>query len=305
MHSYSRKEFLFTTALLLGGAASFGKLPFGKKPPKLAFSTLGCPDWPLEKITGFAREHGYTGIEVRGIQRELDLTKSPYFNSPAAISATLDRMKANGLQFVGLGSSSTLHFADPLKRQQQLDDGRRFIDLAAKLNCPYVRVFPNNFPKDQEKEQTMDLITRGLLELADHAKGSKVTVLMETHGDLVYKADLLRIMKAAEHRHTGLVWDLTNMWSITREAPAEVYKDLKPYIRHTHIKDAKLKDGKLEYCLLGKGDIPIMEAISLLAKDNYKGFYSFEWEKLWHPEIAEPEIAFADFPKVMKAHLDQ
>ena len=22
--------------------------------------------------------------------------------------------------------------------------------------------------------------------------------------------------------------------------------------------------------------------------DGYKGYYSFEWEKLWHPEIAEP-----------------
>jgi hypothetical protein len=35
---------------------------------------------------------------------------------------------------------------------------------------------------------------------------------------------------------------------------------------------------------------------------GYKGYYSFEWEKLWHPEIADPEIALADYSKVMKAY---
>jgi sugar phosphate isomerase/epimerase len=81
-----------------------------------------------------------------------------------------------------------------------------------------------------------------------------------------------------------------------------VYAKLKKYIRHTHIKDAKLNGDKLEYTLLGQGDVPIFEAIDILSKDNYKGYYSFEWEKLWHPEIAEPEIALANFPGVMKKH---
>jgi predicted xylose isomerase-like sugar epimerase len=46
--------------------------------------------------------------------------------------------------------------------------------------------------------------------------------------------------------------------------------------------------------------MPISQAIKLLAKDGYKGYYSFEWEKLWHPEIDAPEIALADYPKAMK-----
>ena len=43
----------------------------------------------------------------------------------------------------------------------------------------------------------MDLITKGLLELGDYAKGSKVTVLMETHGDLVWTEDIEKIMESA------------------------------------------------------------------------------------------------------------
>ena len=60
---------------------------------------------------------------------------------------------------------------------------------------------------------------------------------------------------------------------------------------------------KLEYTFLGTGDVPIFEAVDLLVKDGFKGYYSFEWEKLWHPEIAEPELAFADYPKAIKKHL--
>ncbi|MCU0385991.1 MAG: sugar phosphate isomerase/epimerase, partial [Flavihumibacter sp.] len=149
------------------------------------------------------------------------------------------------------------------------------------------------------REETMDLIKAGLLELSAHAKGSGVEVLMETHGDLVYLADLEKIMKEVNSQKIGLIWDISNMWTVTGEAPTKVYPALKKYIRHVHVKDAIKEEGKLRYTFLGKGQVPIFEGIDLLAGDNYKGFYSFEWEKLWHPEIAEPELALADYPKAM------
>lgn len=303
MKPTNRREFLQHSALVLAGALASYSFDFKKTAPKLAFSTLGCPDWSFDKITEFAAVHGYQGLELRGLQRQMDLTKSPEFSSPQNMRATLKRMQDKGLQFVGLGSSATLHFADAATRAKNLDEGRRFIDLAQVINCPFVRVFPNNFPKDQERNATIDLISQGLLELAEHASGSNVTVLMETHGDVVAAADLVTIMKAAEHRHTGLVWDISNMWTVTKESPVEVYPKLKKYIRHTHIKDARVIDGKPQYTLLGEGEVPIFAAIRELVKDNYNGFYSFEWEKLWHPEMAEPEIALAHYPRAIRPHL--
>ena len=300
MQSTNRREFLRSSALLVAGSA-LASYSFGlkKKEPLLAFSTLGCPDWTFDRITGFAVDHGYRGVELRGLQRQMDLTQCPEFISPESRKATLKLMQAKGLAFVGLGSSANLHFPEGAERRKNLEEGRRFIDLAQEIGCPYVRVFPNNFPKDQQKEATMDLITQGLLELARHAEGSKVTVLMETHGDLVHTSDLVTIMEGARHRHTGLVWDITNMWSVTGEAPALVYPRLKEFIRHTHIKDARIVAGKPEYTLLGAGEVPIAAAIKELVKANYAGFYSFEWEKLWHPQLAEPEIALAHFPKAI------
>lgn len=321
MPNVSRKDFISTSALAVaamfvhpvfasgephsrGSVSASGSLSPGSN-LRLSFSTLGCPDWDLNRIMDFAVQYGYKGIEVRGLQRELDLTKCKEFNSASARKDTMKRMKSKGIQFINLGSSANLHTSETVKRKQQIDEAKKFIDLANDLNCPYVRVFPNNFPKEQSKEATMELITQGMNELGDHANGSGVRVLMETHGDVVYKNDLLQIMKNVNPKNTGLIWDVSNMWTITKEDPSEVYEAIKQYIYHVHVKDAKLNEGKLEYVFLGKGDVPILKAIDLLEKNNYKGYYSFEWEKLWHPEIAEPSEAFADYANTMNSHLEK
>jgi sugar phosphate isomerase/epimerase len=304
MKDFNRRKFLKATTLLM--VAPFIQAPFDimKHKPLLSFSTLGCPDWSFQKITDFAVQHNYNGIELRGLLRQMDLTKCPEFSTPQNITATLSLMKDKNLTFVDLGSSTKLNIANSIERKKNLDEAKRFIDLAQKIHCPFVRVFPNELPKDLEKKATMDLIVKGLQELGDYAKGSNVSVLMETHGDLVWTKDIETIMESAFNAHTGLVWDVTNMWSITKEPPVTVYQKLKKYIRHTHIKDLEMIDGKEHYTLTGQGEVPIFTAVDALRNGGYKGYYSFEWEKLWHPEIAEPEIALADYSKVMLKHFN-
>ncbi len=297
----SRKKFLSSSVIWLS-PFFLKKLPvYQNKELMLSFSTIGCPDWDLKKIIAFAAANGYKGIEIRGLQRELDLTICKEFIQPKR-NETLSLMEEHGLQFVCLGSSANLHHEDPAERKENLDLARRFIDLANGINSHYVRVFPNNFPEDQEKSKTFDLIIGGLLELADYAKDGSASVLMETHGDLVQSSDLEKIMVSAEHPKLGLVWDFTNMWTKTGESPAQVYNRLKKYIRHTHIKDARVENENLQYTPVGEGQVPIFEAIDLLSDGNYSGYYSFEWEKLWHPELAEPETVLAAYPSIMQKH---
>ena len=303
MTPFTRRRFLQTSTVLLTASLAGASFEIKKNNPLLSFSTLGCPDWDFKKIVDFAVQHDYTGIELRGIQRELDLTKCKEFSNAQGIEATLRIMKERGLQFIDLGSSANMHIANATERKKNLDEGRRFIDLAQQINCPNVRVFPNVFPKDKDGNETFDLIVKGLSELGDYARAGKINVLMETHGDMTKTADIERVMETVNHPHVGLVWDVTNMWTITKEPPAEVYQKLKKYIHHTHIKDAKLVDGKPQYVRLGKGEVPIFEAIDILIKGGYKGYYSFEWEKLWHPELEDPETALADYPVAMKKHL--
>lgn len=298
----NRKDFLQTSGILLAMAIAGSSFNYKKKMPLLSFSTLGCPDWSFQQIIDFAVGNNFKGIEIRGIQRELELTKCKEFSSAENILATSKLMAEKGLRFSDLGSSAAMHHSHGEERKKNMDEAKRFIDLAQKIQCPYIRVFPNNLPKDQERNTTIDLIIQGLIELGNHAKGSNVTILMESHGELVYTADLQKIMQSAEHKNVGMVWDIVNMWSATKEPPADVYATLKKYIRHTHIKDQKIVDGKEQYTFLGAGETPIFEAMDILYKDDYKGYYSFEWEKLWHPEIEVPEKAIAHYSKVMREH---
>ena len=42
--------------------------------------------------------------------------------------------------------------------------------------------------------------------------------------------------------------------------------------------------------------------IEVLHSGGYKGYYCFEWEKVWHPELEDPEIAIADYARVVKGY---
>ncbi|MEQ1797534.1 MAG: sugar phosphate isomerase/epimerase family protein [Lacibacter sp.] len=301
----NRREFIQYAAGLLAFSLTGISLTEKVKLPLLSFSTLGCPDWSFSNILDFAVAHQFQAIELRGIQRQLDLIKCPEFNTRESIQASIKMVKDKNLKLINLGASASLHIENPAERLNNLNEAKRFIDLAGQLGCPYVRVFPNNFPKGKDRDAIIELIVKGLIELGNYTQGTNVTVLMETHGDVVRTADIKKIMELTAHKKVGLVWDIVNMWEVTKEPPAEVYKSLKKYIRHVHIKDGNTSSGKLQYTLLGKGGTPIFTAIDILRKDNYQGYYSFEWEKLWHPEIAEPEIAIADYVKVMTEHFSK
>jgi sugar phosphate isomerase/epimerase len=296
MKLQTRRAFLETSAGLMALAALNPLFGINKTRAKLAFSTLGCPDWSLKQIVNCSVENGYKGFEIRGLAGEMDLPKCPEFNK-TNLPASLRLIKDNDIKIINLGSSVNLHFAQEDKRKSNLDEAKRYIELAQQLDCPFIRVFPDDLPPDQTVEQTLDLIISGLITLGEYAKGSNVSILLESHGKVVYKDMLLKIMAGANHPKVGLIWDFFNMWVVTKESPMEVFDTLGKYIKHVHIKDANLVDGKPAYCLIGQGFAPLRETMNSLKNNKYKGYYSFEWEKKWHPEIQDPEIALPHFAK--------
>ena len=289
----NRRKFLKQSTGLIGLSA----LDFSASAkPLLSFSTLGCPAWTFSEVLQYASANRYDGIEIRGIKGDLDLPNNPLF-SASNIAQTKREIADSHRKIVNLGSSANMHFIDAKKRQSNLDDAKKYIELAHQLACPFIRVFPNDLPKDQDEKATVDTIIKSLIELGDFAKNSGVKVLLESHGKVIKSDMLLHIMQEANHANVGLVWDFFNMWSITKEPPAQMYDQLKKYIYHTHIKDAFLTEKGETYTLLGEGNSPVKEALHALKSGGYAGYYSFEWEKLWHPEIQEPEIAIPHYAK--------
>lgn len=266
---------------------------------KLVFSTIGCPDWSLDEMLRFGRQHGFAGIEFRGVQRELDITKVTAFSTPQNIATTMAKMQDHQLSIVALAASSRMHVSAAADRVKQLDEAKRYIDLAAAVNCPYIRVFGDKLPKTEDKQQTIDRIVRGLTELGEYAKNTGVKVLMETHGDLVMSRDLYAIMTAVNRADVGVLWDFFNMWVGGNEPTAEAFRRIVPFVHHVQIKDGNKTATGYQLTLMGEGSSPLHEALSVLTEHRYNGFYTLEWEKLWHPELQDPEFAFPQFKTFM------
>lgn len=297
----TRREFLETSAAILAASAWPGAAGWGARLP-IGFSTLGCPKWDWPQILDFAAAHGYASIELRGIQDTMDLPQCPEF-APDRLAATKTQLAQRELVVSDLGSSANMHEMDATKRAAQLDEGRRFIDLAHALGAPYVRVFGNQYVLGVARDEMLAHIARGLRELGDYAQGKGVTVLIESHGDFTDSPSLQSLLERAASPNVALLWDAHHTFVSGKEEPEETVRRLGSYIRHTHLKDSVPAGNDRRYVLTGTGDVPVRRQVEALQKIGYRGFYSFEWEKRWHPEIEEPEVAFAQYATVISGYL--
>jgi sugar phosphate isomerase/epimerase len=297
----TRRRFLRLVTGTLAAPTLIAVAPRSKRLP-IAFSTLGCPRWDWPTILRRASEWGYAAIELRGIQGEMDLTRRAEFSATQS-GTTLRELDAAGLRLAGLGSSARLHDADAATRAAQLDEGRRFIDLAHRLKAPYVRVFGDKVVAGQPKQATIERVISGLRELGQHAKGSRVTVLLESHGDFCDSPTLLEVLKGADLRTVGLLWDTHHTFVAGKESPGHTLEAMGRYVRHVHLKDSRPEGNGVRYVLTGSGTVPLRGIVRLLVQRKYRGYFSFEWEKGWHPALEEPEIAFPQFAEAIRGYL--
>ncbi|HKX26143.1 MAG TPA: sugar phosphate isomerase/epimerase family protein [Blastocatellia bacterium] len=303
MLKITRREFT-RQAAAIAAPAFIINLKSAKRMP-IAFSTLGCPNWEWKKILDQASQLGYAAIELRGLMNDVDLTKSPQFTGDR-IRESLRDLDALGLKISDLGASARLGEPDPATRAAQIDEAKRFIDLAHKLKSPYVRIFGGKLAKGQSIEAATELIIAGFKELHEHARGGKVTLLIESHDEFTSSGSLLSILKGTNLSTAALLWDAHHTFVAAKEEPGETFKQLREYVRHTHLKDSRPPEpGEKDrrYVLTGTGQVPVKETVKVLAAGGYHGLYCFEWEKRWHPEIEEPEVAFTHYAKVMREYL--
>jgi sugar phosphate isomerase/epimerase len=268
----------------------------------IGFSTLGCPRLEWKQILDLAVANGYSAIELRGLMGELDLTKRPEF-APSSIARTRAELADRGLRVINLGASANMHEPDATKRAAGLDEARRFIALAATLGTPYVRVFGNEYVTTETREATLARISAGLAELGAYGREHGVTVLIESHGAFTDSPTLRELLERAASPDVALLWDAHHTWVSGREEPEHTVSQLGQWIRHTHIKDSVPAGNDRRYVLTGAGEVPVRRQVEALVKIGYTGYYNFEWEKMWHPEIEEPEVAIPQYARVVSEYL--
>lgn len=277
---------------------------------KLSVMTLGCPTWDLDTILANAGKYGYDGIDFRGLQSEIDITKLPAFTT--GIAGTKRKIADAGLEVSGI--SSSLNVCDPAKRQANLDEAHRTIPVAMALGAKNIRLFgggPVGTGPGQLSHQDAAKIGRECIEAILALPGAdSLSWNFETHDHWIKSTDCKLLLDVINNPAFGACWDMGHTSRIGGESPEQTYAAIGPRVRYAHVKDAifdkshpqAMGDG-WRYVLPGTGQLPLADALRLLKRHAYSGWVIFEHEKRWHPELPEPEAAFPAFIQWAKSVL--
>ena len=240
---------------------------------KLAFSTLGCPDFDWADIYSMAKDFGFSGIEMRGLGDDIFSINARPFQEEN-LPKTLELLRQKHLEICCLSSGCALKFAE--KKQETLEELRRYIQLAAKLHTPYIRVL-GDLTAAPDGEVDDELVLSSLRELMPCAEESNVTLLVETNGVYANTARLRELLNQIESDNIGALWDLHHPYRYAGESPETTVQNLGAYIKYTHVKDSVVEDGKTVYKIMGEGDLPMDAMMRALRSINYEGYISLEW----------------------------
>ena len=266
---------------------------------QLAFSTLGCPDWSFEDVIARGHAMGFSAVEIRGIGKELMTNLISCFQTEN-LPTTQTLLNRYGMKICMIDTSVTLH--EQLHWDSAFFEGQQAIDLCTAMHIPAIRVFGDYFPADESFTEVIQRVAKRLAALCTYTQNNgSVRVLLEIHGQfntVEVLAPLLSQMQ--KYPAFSLVWDIEHSYRSYGTDFAAFYSLIQPWICHVHIKDCALAGDDVLIKLPGEGTINIEPILTCLQLDGYQGYYSFEWEKRWHRNIPEPEVAFPHYIRFMK-----
>ena len=258
---------------------------------KLAFSTLGCPDWTWSEIYSMAFDLGYSGIEIRGLGEEIMASRAGPF-LPGEINNTVKELQRLKLTIPCFSSNCVL--SAPGGAEAARSEIGEYIELASQVGAEYIRVLADAHPAP-ESEVDDSAVASILKELATAAEAKNVTLLVETNGVYADTKRLAGLLKEISRSNVRALWDIHHPFRFFGERPEDTWMNLGELIRYIHVKDSVVDMGKVSYRLPGNGDLPLQEVFSLLREKGYDGYISLEWVKRWSTEIEDPAIVFPFF----------
>ncbi len=262
---------------------------------KLCLNSLGCPDWSTERLLDTAAELGVEALEIRGLSGKMDAREIDELSENGS-TVFRSELTKRGLLFAGFGASASFHNEEKLGAS--MDEAKAAIELSKRSGAGFVRVFGNNIPKNEDEQIVLDRVSNAIKELCDY---SEINVLLEAHGDFNTAKRLKYVCESVGRDNFGIIWDVAHVDRAIGDDIEPFFFEIKDYIRHFHIKDHKRTENGYELCSIGKGDIPIKRIVKLALDNGYEGYFSFELEKKWHPELPDPSEEFPRFVNYMRS----
>jgi fatty-acyl-CoA synthase len=274
---------------------------------KFAFSTLACPKWSVQQVIENALAMGYDGIEWRLLDGAII---DPVRDSTNVIDAVA-ACRTHGLDVCALDTSCSFNHADPEVRAKQIEDLLNWVRLAQEVQVPILRVFGGKDAQDSSRAPSEDTVNAWVADslrlVAEKIEHFSVTIALETHDAFSSARRVATVLQAVNSPHIAALWDSHHPYRMG-ETAEEVADILQGHIAHVHVKDAR-RDATdstgWQLVPLGEGEVPVREQLHILMRRGYTGYVSVEWEKHWHPELAEPEIALPQHIAWLRGTIDK
>lgn len=266
---------------------------------KISFSTLACPDWSWSDIYSIAKDFQFNGIEIRGLGDEIFSVKAKPFTD-SHLPKTIDKLSSLGLEISCLSSGACLKNKDKFAEAEY--EITAYAKLAQKLNTPYIRVLADD-KCNPSGDVDDEWIAEALTNLIPVAEEYNVTLLVETNGVYSDTARLAMVLDKVKSRKIAALWDMHHPYRFAGESPETTVSNLGEYIKYVQVKDSVINsNGKVEYRIIGNGDIPVKKMIELLQSVNYTGYVSLEWIKRWADKLLDAGIVIPQFAEYMKPY---
>ena len=268
---------------------------------KLAFSTLGCPDFSWSEITSMAKDCGFQGIEVRGMGEGLRSIKGSPFTEENRLG-TKEKLQKMRLEIPCFSTGCALKCVD--KAEETKQEIEKYIRLANQMETPYLRILADS-KAEADGEVDDSAVLSLLTELVTYAESYDVTLLVETNGVYADTKRLANLLNNVASDNVGALWDINHPYRFRNELPEETVQNLGAYIKYVHVKDSVMENGRLSYRMMGEGNLPIESAMFSLRSINYEGYVSLEWLKSYAPDLNDAAIVFPHFINYMSAYISK
>lgn len=184
-----------------------------------------------------------------------------------------------GLDISGTAIGNDFCVPEGPDREAQFDLARTWIDRAAALDAPVIRVFAGRVPKGDAEDAAVARAIEGFKAVLPYAAEKGVMLALENHGGITATPEqMLRIVEAIDHPYFGVNLDTGNFR--TEDPYADLAK-IAPYAVNVQVKTEVTRDGTKE-------EADLSRFVSLLRDVKYSGYVVLEYEAAEDPMTAIP-----------------
>ncbi|HPA16985.1 MAG TPA: sugar phosphate isomerase/epimerase family protein [Verrucomicrobiae bacterium] len=227
---------------------------------------------------GFTFEETLSGVSRAGFKYiELAAVRGWTEHIHARMSdAELDRAKAliasHGLTSIALAGHANI------MDEERLQDFMANIDLAAKMECPFVVTSTGEAHFGKEESLNDDILVQNISRLLPKLEQHHITMVIELHGLYHTGEAIARFLKRIPSPLLGINYDTANIVMYGGIDPMEDIKKCYQHVKYVHLKDKVGGKGVWNFPATGKGELPLKEFMGFMDSVGYGGPYSIEIE---------------------------